>query len=196
MGRHLNCGGGFGAGRRCFGELSKKQDDETDGERPFSDFISRGIFAVFCHLSLHRLLMHRLLAAAFCLLRNPPAMRRKANLPDRTCADMRRRELVAQAVFDVVVDDEAKFLLRETRFGDSLAASRAELRCASTFSASPARYATSSRLSSLGRSCMKKNNERATAPTAASAAIAKIVFFIDVSSLYIIRFQVSPPLRT
>ncbi len=30
MGRHLNCGGDFGAERRCFGELSKKQDDDTD----------------------------------------------------------------------------------------------------------------------------------------------------------------------
>ena len=28
MGRHLNCGGDFGAERRCFGELSKKQDDD------------------------------------------------------------------------------------------------------------------------------------------------------------------------
>ena len=30
MGRHLNCGGDFGAERRCFGELSKKQDDNMD----------------------------------------------------------------------------------------------------------------------------------------------------------------------
>ena len=30
MGRHLNCGGDFGAERRCFGELSKKQDDDMD----------------------------------------------------------------------------------------------------------------------------------------------------------------------
>ena len=30
MGRHLNCGGGFGAERRCFGKLSKKQDDNLD----------------------------------------------------------------------------------------------------------------------------------------------------------------------
>ena len=28
MGRHLNCGGDFGAERRCFGELSKKQDGD------------------------------------------------------------------------------------------------------------------------------------------------------------------------
>ena len=28
MGRHLNCGGDFGAERRCFGELSKTQDGE------------------------------------------------------------------------------------------------------------------------------------------------------------------------
>ena len=28
MGKHLNCGGDFGAERRCFGELSKKQDDD------------------------------------------------------------------------------------------------------------------------------------------------------------------------
>ena len=30
MGRHLNCGGDFGAERRCFGELSKKQDGDMD----------------------------------------------------------------------------------------------------------------------------------------------------------------------
>ena len=30
MGRHLNCGGDLGAERRCFGELSKKQDDDMD----------------------------------------------------------------------------------------------------------------------------------------------------------------------
>ena len=30
MGRHLNCGGDFGAKRRCFGELSKKQDGDMD----------------------------------------------------------------------------------------------------------------------------------------------------------------------
>ena len=30
MGRHLNCGGDFGAERRCFGELLKKQDDDMD----------------------------------------------------------------------------------------------------------------------------------------------------------------------
>jgi len=30
MGRHLICGGDFGAERRCFGELSKKQDDDMD----------------------------------------------------------------------------------------------------------------------------------------------------------------------
>ncbi len=30
MGRHLICGGDFGAERRCFGELSKKQDGDMD----------------------------------------------------------------------------------------------------------------------------------------------------------------------
>ena len=30
MGRHLICGGDFGVKRRCFGELSKKQDDDMD----------------------------------------------------------------------------------------------------------------------------------------------------------------------
>ena len=67
------------------------------GETPFSDFISLGIFAVFCNLSMKRLLLRHFHTTAFRLLRDPPAMRRKANLPDRTCADMRRRELVAKS---------------------------------------------------------------------------------------------------
>ena len=37
MGRHLNCGGDFGAGRRCFGELSKKQDSELFESGIFKD---------------------------------------------------------------------------------------------------------------------------------------------------------------
>ena len=48
MGRHLNCGGGFGAERRCFGELSKKQDDNMDnlkvwGQSPQKAHFARGL---------------------------------------------------------------------------------------------------------------------------------------------------------
>ena len=47
MGRHLNCGGDFGAKRRCFGELSKKQDDDMDnlrvwGQSPRKAHFTRG----------------------------------------------------------------------------------------------------------------------------------------------------------
>ena len=47
MGRHLNCGGGFGAERRCFGELSKKQDDDMDnlkvGDKPPPSSFARSL---------------------------------------------------------------------------------------------------------------------------------------------------------
>ena len=69
----------------------------SNGETPFSNFISCRLFAVFCNLSPYRLLLHRFLATAFRPLRYPPAMRRKANLPNRTYADMRRRELVSKS---------------------------------------------------------------------------------------------------
>ena len=47
MGRHLICGGDFGAERRCSCELSKKQDDDMDnlkvGDRPRGRPILRGV---------------------------------------------------------------------------------------------------------------------------------------------------------
>ena len=45
MGRHLNCGGDFGAERRCFGELSKKQDDDIDNFKVWGQSPQKAQFA-------------------------------------------------------------------------------------------------------------------------------------------------------
>ena len=45
MGRHLNCGGDFGAERRCFGELSKKQDDDMDNLKVWGQSPRKAHFA-------------------------------------------------------------------------------------------------------------------------------------------------------
>ena len=45
MGRHLNCGGDFGAGRRCFGELSKKQDGDMDNLKVWGQSPQKAHFA-------------------------------------------------------------------------------------------------------------------------------------------------------
>ena len=44
MGRHLNCGGDFGAERRCFGELSKKQDDDMDNLKVWGQSLRKAHF--------------------------------------------------------------------------------------------------------------------------------------------------------
>ena len=45
MGRHLNCGGDFGAERRCFGELSKKQDGDMDNLKVWGQSLQKTHFA-------------------------------------------------------------------------------------------------------------------------------------------------------
>ena len=45
MGRHLNCGGDFGAERRCFGELSKKQDGDMDNLKVWGQSLRKARFA-------------------------------------------------------------------------------------------------------------------------------------------------------